>query len=66
MPFSFESSGSQIIFYEPEREDYAKLEKDRAARMISSFKELKSIEKQSNIEDIIQTKRNKADTESIV
>jgi len=66
VPFSFESSGSQIIFYEPERENYTKLEKDRATRMISSFKELESIEKRSNIEDIVQVRKNKADTESIV
>jgi D-glycero-alpha-D-manno-heptose-7-phosphate kinase len=45
VPFHFESSGSQIIFYEPEQQDYSKLEKDRARRIISSFKELDSIRK---------------------
>ncbi len=39
VPFRFESSGSQIIFYHPEHEDYGELEKDRARRTISSFKE---------------------------
>ncbi len=45
VPFSFESRGSQIIFYEPEREDYIKLERDRTKRVIRSFKELDSIAK---------------------
>jgi D-glycero-alpha-D-manno-heptose-7-phosphate kinase len=40
VPFRFESAGSQIIFYEPEREDYSSLESDRAKRSISSFQEL--------------------------
>jgi D-glycero-alpha-D-manno-heptose-7-phosphate kinase len=66
VPFSFESSGSQIIFYEPEREDYTKLEKDRATRMISSFKELETIEKRSNIKDIVKVRKNKTDTGSVV
>lgn len=66
VPFSFESSGSQIVFYEPEREDYTKLEKDRATRMISSFKELESIEKRSNIKDVVQVRKNKTDTGSVV
>jgi len=66
VPFRFESSGSQIIFYEPEREDYSKLEKDRATRMISSFKELESIEKRSNIKDVVQVRKNKTDTGSVV
>lgn len=45
VPFHFESSGSQIIFYEPEQQDYSELERDRAKRVISSFKELDSIKK---------------------
>ena len=45
VPFRFESSGSQIIFYEPEQQDYSELERDRAKRAISSFKELDSIKK---------------------
>ncbi len=49
VPFRFESGGSQIIFYQPEREDYSELEKDRATRAISSFKELDSMKKQSGV-----------------
>jgi len=45
VPFHFESSGSQIIFYKPEQQDYSELERDRAKRVISSFKELDSIKK---------------------
>ncbi len=45
VPFRFESSGSQIIFYEPEREDYSEILKDRAARTIHSFRELDSVKK---------------------
>ncbi len=45
VPFRFESGGSQIIFYEPERVDYSELEKDRAKRAISSFRELESVKK---------------------
>lgn len=52
VPFSFESRGSQVIFYEPEREDYIKLERDRAKRVISSFKELDSITKPGRITTI--------------
>lgn len=40
VPFRFESNGSQIIFYEPEAEDYSKLEHDRFKRFIGGFKEL--------------------------
>lgn len=39
VPFQFEFNGSQIVFYEPESEDYSELEKDRANRFISAFKE---------------------------
>jgi D-glycero-alpha-D-manno-heptose-7-phosphate kinase len=39
VPFKFESSGSQIIFYDPQ-EDYSALEKDRAMQEIDPFKEL--------------------------
>lgn len=39
VPFQFEFNGSQIIFYEPESEDYTELEMDRAKRFISAFKE---------------------------
>lgn len=43
VPFRLEFNGSQIIFYEPEKEDFSELERDRATRMISSFKELDTI-----------------------
>jgi len=43
VPFCFESHGSQIIFYEPLREDYSELEMDRTKRFISAFKELDSL-----------------------
>jgi len=39
VPFEFEFSGSQIIFYDLE-EDYSRHEKDRAQRQIESFREL--------------------------
>ncbi|MFQ5751635.1 MAG: hypothetical protein ACE5HI_06510 [bacterium] len=39
VPFKFEFSGSQIIFFDPE-EDYSVEEKDRAARSIQPFQEL--------------------------
>ncbi|MHC4158307.1 MAG: GHMP family kinase ATP-binding protein [Planctomycetota bacterium] len=50
VPFRFESGGSEIIFYEPERVDYSELEKDRAKRIIGSFKELKAIKKPSKVQ----------------
>lgn len=65
VPFSFESKGSQIIFYEPEREDYIKLEKDRAKRVISSFKELDSIGNASTIESIPSISKGKTHTEHV-
>jgi D-glycero-alpha-D-manno-heptose-7-phosphate kinase len=39
VPFQFEFSGSQIIFYDLE-EDYSRHDKDRAQRQIESFREL--------------------------
>ena len=45
VPFQFESGGSQIIFYEPERENYIKLEKYRANQTIKSFRELPPLKK---------------------
>lgn len=38
VPFQFEFSGSQVIFFDPE-EDYSAEERDRANRPISGFKE---------------------------
>jgi D-glycero-alpha-D-manno-heptose-7-phosphate kinase len=41
VPFKFEFSGSQIIFFDPE-EDYQALEQARAGQTIQSFRELES------------------------
>lgn len=43
VPFQFESSGSQIIFYEPSREDYADLDKDRSIHPLQPFRELSGL-----------------------
>lgn len=40
VPFRFEPAGSQIIFYEPEQQDYSEVEKDRRKRPAFRFKEL--------------------------
>ncbi len=48
VPFHFESGGSQVIFYEPEPEDYSELEKDRAGRKITPFREWSSLENQTD------------------
>ncbi len=40
VPFDIDNSGSQVIFSEPQTEDYSLSEKDRANRVISSFTEL--------------------------
>ena len=40
IPFGFERLGSQIIFYEPER-DYSAAERDRDKRFIGTFRELR-------------------------
>ena len=42
VPFTMESSGSQIIFYDPE-EDYSALEADRAQQQPRAFRELTEI-----------------------
>jgi len=39
VPFKFESSGSQIVFFDPE-EDYSSLEKERAKQSVRAFEEL--------------------------
>ncbi len=39
VPFQFEYSGSQIIFYDPQ-EDYAEEEKARASQTVPAFREL--------------------------
>jgi len=43
VPVKFESSGSQIIFYEPSREDYSALDLERSQNSIQPFKELSSL-----------------------
>jgi D-glycero-alpha-D-manno-heptose-7-phosphate kinase len=40
VPFALESSGSQIIFYEPSKEDYSALDRDRANNPVTPFREL--------------------------
>jgi D-glycero-alpha-D-manno-heptose-7-phosphate kinase len=40
VPFKFEFSGSQIIFFGPQQENYAELEKERAKQPNRVFKEL--------------------------
>ena len=42
VPFDFESSGSQVIFYEPQTEDYTGCEADRARHTIQRFRELET------------------------
>jgi D-glycero-alpha-D-manno-heptose-7-phosphate kinase len=42
VPFEFESAGSQIIFFDQER-DYAEQEQNRAAQSLQSFRELSSL-----------------------
>jgi len=42
VPFEFEFSGSQIIFFDPEA-DYSAEEKDRASRRIDQFRELDAV-----------------------
>lgn len=63
VPFCFESGGSQIIFYEPEREDYSELEKDRGRRVIGSFQELDSIKKLGRVVASAAVKRRTRDVE---
>ncbi|MBL7145640.1 MAG: kinase [Phycisphaerae bacterium] len=45
VPFNFERTGSQIIFYEPEEIDYSEVEKDRAKREIIAFRELETAQR---------------------
>lgn len=40
VPFALESSGSQVIFYEPSKEDYSALDRDRAINPVTPFREL--------------------------
>lgn len=66
VPFSFDNQGSRIIFYEPEREDYRELEKDRAKRTLRSFKELRSIRNSIPIESIPAMDTRQTGAESVV
>jgi D-glycero-alpha-D-manno-heptose-7-phosphate kinase len=66
VPFNFESQGSRIIFYEPEREDYRELEKDRAKRTLSPFRELYSIRKPVPIKGIAAVDKSKTGAEHVV
>ena len=43
VPFSFEGSGSQVIFFDPE-EDYSALEADKKIRCFASFREMDELE----------------------
>jgi D-glycero-alpha-D-manno-heptose-7-phosphate kinase len=43
VPFKFESSGSQIIYYEPDQ-DYSEIEQTRATQVIAPFRELEAQE----------------------
>jgi len=45
VPFKFDASGSQIIYYEPD-EDYTEVERTRASQSIKPFRELRSTESQ--------------------
>ena len=66
VPFQFESGGSQIIFYEPDRVDYSELEKDRTKRVISPFKELDAIKKVQRISIVPDPGKNMKRTEQTV
>ncbi|MEE9542951.1 MAG: kinase [Thermodesulfobacteriota bacterium] len=46
VPFRFEHKGSEIIYYEPAREDFSDSEKDRDGRNIKAFAELHDIKKE--------------------
>ena len=41
VPFEFSRNGSQIIFYEPSRQDFSQYERERNGRDIQAFRELK-------------------------
>jgi len=50
VPFRFETDGSQVVFYEPQQQDYSELELDRATRKVDSFQELQSISNREIVE----------------
>jgi D-glycero-alpha-D-manno-heptose-7-phosphate kinase len=43
VPFKFESSGSQIIFFDSEEEDYTELDQDRLTHTIREFREIEPV-----------------------
>ncbi|HOI72931.1 MAG TPA: hypothetical protein PLO63_02180 [Syntrophales bacterium] len=43
VPFKFDNTGSQIIFYEPEKEDYLAMESIQDRSAIAAFREMASI-----------------------
>lgn len=47
VPFEFSRNGSQILFYEPQREDYRQAERDRRGRDIQCFRELGTLKDQA-------------------
>jgi D-glycero-alpha-D-manno-heptose-7-phosphate kinase len=46
VPFEFESSGSQIIFFDPSQEDFSHLEQTQDRRALFPFRELSSVSAQ--------------------
>ena len=66
VPFRFDFSGSQIIFCEPEREDYSELERDRVKRVITPFKELETIKKLDRIRAVVSKVKHTDDVEQRV
>ncbi len=59
VPFKFEFSGSQIIFYKPEREDYRELQKQKAKQLSSSVEELETAEKSQRIKTLPDAKKSR-------
>lgn len=43
VPFEFETSGSQIVFYEPAKEDFAMIERSQDRSQIAAFREISSL-----------------------
>ena len=64
VPFKFETGGSQVVFYEPQQEDYRELERDRATRQLDSFKELEALEDRELVERRIPARRTQDEVES--
>jgi len=43
IPFNFDRTGSQIIFYDPRIDDYRDLEKEHSREAVNGFRELSSL-----------------------